>query len=292
MDLTQSAYIQASHDYESSLDNLYKKENGIFYTDLSLAKAMVRALKLPKDAVVLDPCCGSGVFLFAAKTCGLAHLYGIDRDENAIRFCKKYVGDVVFAASDSIGQRSTKVLRCVGLSEKPDVIIGNPPYVPLTGEIHMDFDLGFKKKTSASGNNLFVAALMRALELVKDDGLVSYIIPKNFLHVAGYRLLRQKLLKEKTIVSIVDIGAYFKNIRGEQIILTVKNCVPETSHKIMLKTLSGNRFRSVLRIAQHFYTDEILLFTCPDDYTTYQKLTAYQTLADLLNGYVGRGKSL
>ena len=80
---------------------------------------------------------------------------------------------------------------------------------------------------SDSGNNLFVAALMRAFEIVKENGIVSYIIPKNFLHVAGYSLLRRTLLEEKTIISIIDIGAYFKNVRGEQIILTVKNCVAD-----------------------------------------------------------------
>ena len=67
---------------------------------------------------------------------------------------------------------------------------------------------------------------MRSLELVKKDGLVSYIIPKNFLHVSGYSLLRRSILKEKTIISIVDLGRYFKNVRGEQIVLTLKIAYP------------------------------------------------------------------
>ena len=42
-------------------------DNGIFYTDLSLAEKMLCELKLPKDVAIMDPCCGSGIFLYAAK---------------------------------------------------------------------------------------------------------------------------------------------------------------------------------------------------------------------------------
>ena len=71
MSLAQNAYIDASNVYESSLENSYKKDNGVFYTDLPLAEKMLMELKLPKDTVIMDPCCGSGVFLYAAKSMDL-----------------------------------------------------------------------------------------------------------------------------------------------------------------------------------------------------------------------------
>lgn len=293
MSLAQNAYIDASNVYESSLDNNYKKDNGIFYTDLSLAEKMLMELKLPKDAVIMDPCCGSGVFLYAAKKLEFVNLYGVDQDKNAIKFCLNHINNVSFSASDSIGQTGSSLLSELELSTKPDVVIGNPPYVPLAGDVKLNCDYLFRRRISDSGNNLFVAALMRAFEIVKTDGIVSYIIPKNFLHVAGYSLLRRMLLEEKTIISIVDIGAYFKNVRGEQIILTVKNCAADKKHKIKLKKLSSNRFVTMCNIPQSFYKDEILIFNCSEDYSTYKKLTSsYQTLSDLCNGYVGRGKSV
>ena len=87
MSLAQNAYIDASNVYESSLENNYKKDNGVFYTDLSLAEKMLTELKLPKDAIIMDPCCGSGVFLYAAKKHGFINLFGADQDKNAIKFC-------------------------------------------------------------------------------------------------------------------------------------------------------------------------------------------------------------
>ncbi len=292
MSLAQNAYIDASNVYESTLEANYKKDNGIFYTDLSLAEKILCELKISKDAIIMDPCCGSGVFLYAASKHDFINLYGVDKDKNAIKFCLNNINNVAFTTFDSIGKNSTALLTELELSTQPDVIIGNPPYVPLTGDVELECDYLFRRRVSDCGNNLFIAALMRALEIVKTDGIVSYIIPKNFLHVAGYSLLRRMLLEEKTIISIVDIGAYFKNVRGEQIVLTIKNSVADKKHNIKLKKLSSNRFVTMCSIPQSFYKDEILIFNCKEDYSTYKKLTSsYQTLSDLCNGYVGRGKS-
>lgn len=104
-----------------------------------------------------------------------------------------------------------------------DCIIGNPPYVPLSEEVTLNGQYAFRRQVSNMGNNLFIAAILRSLSLLKDGGILSYIIPKNFLHVSAYTLLRRKLLQDYTILSIVDIGSYFKSVRGEQIILTIKN---------------------------------------------------------------------
>lgn len=293
MSLAQNAYIDASNVYESSLENNYKKDNGVFYTDLSLAEKMLIELKLPKDAIIMDPCCGSGVFLYAAKKHGFINLFGADQDKNAIKFCLNNINNASFAACDSIGQVASALLAEFELTSQPDVVIGNPPYVSLAGDVELNCDYLFRRRVSDSGNNLFVAALMRALEIVKADGIVSYIIPKNFLHVAGYSLLRRTLLEGKTIVSIIDIGAYFKSVRGEQIILTIKNSVADKKHKIKLKKLSSNRFVTMSNIPQAFYKDEILIFNCAEDYSTYKKLTSsYQKLSDLCKGYVGRGKAV
>lgn len=293
MGLSQNAYIEASTAYEDSLGSSFKKENGIFYTDLSLAEKMLLELNLSKDAVIMDSCCGSGVFLYAAKKHGYNNLYGVDQDKNAIAFCLNNINDVSFNAGDSIGNSGEQLLKNIRLNQHPDVLIGNPPYVPLVNEISINWDYSFKRRVLDSGNNLFVAALIRSLEIAKDGGLISYIIPKNFLHVSSYSLLRRTLLAEKTILAIIDIGSYFKNVRGEQIILNIKNSKATKAHKINFKKLSSNRFVKMTNIPQSFYKDEIMIFNCNEDFSTYKKLkSSYKTMADLCNGYVGRGKSV
>ena len=292
MALAKNAYIVASNDYENSLDSKFKKDNGVFYTDLSLAEKMILELKADKSSLVLDPCCGAGVFTYAAVGQGFENVYGIDCDINAINFCKDNIHGASFAVGDSIGKEANETISMIKLERSPDIIIGNPPYVPITTESALNSEYLFKRRVSDSGNNLFVAAFMRALDLVKPGGFVSYIIPKNFLHVHSYSLFRKELLEEKTIVSIVDLGTYFKHVRGEQIVLTIKNSKADKNHKIRIKKFSSNRFVHMISIPQSFYNDTILLFNCSEDFSIYKKLSnSYKTLNDVCNGYVGRGKS-
>ena len=292
MSLAQNAYIDASNVYESSLDSEFKKDNGVFYTDLSLAEKMLLELNPDKSSIILDPCCGAGVFVYAAIKHGFENAYGIDQDNNAVTFCQNNIHRAVFTTNDSIGKDADATLSLLKLDARPDIIIGNPPYVPLTSEVTLQSDYLFKRRVSDSGNNLFVAALMRALDLVKPNGVVSYIIPKNFLHVHSYSLFRRELLEEKSIISIVDLGAYFKHVRGEQIVLTIRNAKADKNHKIKMKKYSSNRFVPMTSIPQSFYNDTILIFNCSEDVSIYKKLsTSYKTLNDVCNGYVGRGKS-
>ena len=292
MELTKNAYIEASTVYETSLDEEYKKDNGVFYTDLSLSDKIIAELKIPNDAVILDPCCGAGSFIYSARKRGYKNLYGADKDKSAIKFCNENISNAIFKESDTLGQSIDTTLSNLGLSKKPDYIIGNPPYAPLSADTKLSEDYLFCRKVSDSGNNLFIAALFRALDMIDDNGIISYIIPKNFLHVSSYGKLRKEILTEKTIVSIIDIGAYFKNVRGEQIVITIKNSLPDQKHKIKIKKYSANRFVSQISIPQSFYTNEILLFSCREDFTIYKKLLdSYEHLSDLTGGYVGRGKS-
>ncbi len=294
MGLQQNAFIDASNVYENSLNDSTKKDMGIFYTDVSLAEKIVRELKIEGTPIILDPCCGTGSFIFAAQKYGFSNVYGSDIDSDSVDLCRKNIPDANFIVADSINLSGNETLLALGinLDDKADYILGNPPYVPIAGTISLSTkDYLFKRKVAASGSNLFVAALIRSLEMLKQDGVLAYIIPKNFLHVSSYSLLRKEILREKTIVSIIDLGSYFKNVRGEQIVLIIKNTLP-SKNKIVIKKLSSNRFVRLTQIPQDFYSDEILLFNCTDDFSIYKKLfSSYQKLDDLRNGYVGRGKS-
>ena len=65
-----SAYSIESKKYESTLDTSYKKGKGIYYTDIELSSKMIEFLKIPSNAYILDPCCGTGSFIVAADNLG------------------------------------------------------------------------------------------------------------------------------------------------------------------------------------------------------------------------------
>lgn len=287
-----SKHALASQNYEKSLDSDLKKNNGIFYTDIKLSSQIVDFLNLPKDSIILDPCCGTGNFLTAAKELGYEEIYGADIDKGAISLAKKYISINNLRTLDTLGNDAEYILNKFNLSEPVDAVIGNPPYAPIAKDIIIDTsDYLFLRKVKDSGSNLFVAAIYRAFDLIKTNGIISYIIPKNFLHVASYSMLRKTILNEKRIVSIIDIGKYFKNVRGEQIILTLKNEFVKDNIISMCK-YENDKVVKKLEVPQSFYKDEVLLFESEEDFTIFEKLeSTYQKFSDVCTGYVGRGKS-
>lgn len=279
--------------YESNLSTEYKKQNGIFYTDLFLARKMLVELNITnKDSKIIDPCCGIGSFIHAAVEQGFRYIYGLDIDNGAVEICKSYFPNVTLKTLDTLSNTPSTILNYLKVKEKFDVVIGNPPYAPLSQDTFIDTDdYLFIRTVKSCGDNLFVASLLRAKELVKDGGIISYILPKNFLHVSSYSLLRRELLRDFTIISIVDLGSYFKNVRGEQIILTIQK-IKNQVNEIMFKKLIDDEFVSSTTIKQNFYSDEIIIFNSYEDKTIYQKFKqSYTTLNDYVTGYVGRGRS-
>ena len=285
-------YAEESTAFEKSLDSGYKKENGIFYTDIVLAKKIIDFLKIPDDSQIIDPCCGTGSFILAAIDAGYENVCGADIDKNAVAMCKNTTKNKNIEVMDTLANDGRFILKKFKVKEQMDFVIGNPPYAPISTDITIDTqDYLFLRNVKDSGSNLFVAAIYRAFELVKEGGTISYIVPKNLLHVESYGLLRKMILSKKRILSIVDIGAYFKNVRGEQILLTVKNEFIDDS-EIDIYEYSDNEFIKKLSVPQSFYKNEILLFNNITDYKIYRKLEGtYKRFGDICKGYVGRGKS-
>ncbi len=286
------AYSIESKKYENALDVAHKKGKGIFYTDIELSSRIIKFLKVSTDAYILDPCCGTGSFIVAAKNLGYKNIYGADIDANAVSLCKRKNDIGNLTPCDTLSSSGRDVLKKLKLRSPVDYVIGNPPYVPISKDITIDTsDYLFLRSVKDSGSNLFVAAIYRAFELTKPEGVISYIIPKNFLHVSSYSILRKLLLNEKTILSIIDIGSYFKSVRGEQIIITIKNKYTENSN-ISIYGYKDNEFIKRLEVPQNFYKNEILLFENKTDFCIYKKLeSTYKKFDDICTGYVGRGRS-
>lgn len=277
-------------EYENNLENEMKKENGIFYTDQNMVELMYNDLKIEKNAKIMDPCCGTGAFILGGIKLGYKNMIGLDNDKKAVELCNSLLNYNKIFCYDSINFDLKDIAKEIKI-DTPNIIIGNPPYVPMNSLKNIKRNK-FLDKVKNNGNNLFVAALLRALDFVKENGVVSYIIPKNFLHVNSYKEIRKELLNKYQIVSIVDIGAYFKKVRGEQIILTVKKSLPNDNNEIELKKLVNNKFDLLLKIKQNYFKNEILIFNSKSDIFIYEKFqNSFLTLENICTGYIGRGRS-
>jgi len=287
-----NTYSLRSLKYEKSVEQKKKTEKGIFYTTIDLTKTIMNFLSIPSSSIVLDPCCGTGSFLLSAKSMGVENIFGADIDKKAVDVCKETLESENIVRYDTLSNNANSIIKKLKMNEKADYIVGNPPYVPIGKASIYQKEYLFNREVKDCGNNLFIAALLRSFDLSKETGIISYIIPKNFLHVASYGILRKRILTDKTILSIVDLGACFKDVRGEQILLTIKNSKPTKKTKITLYNIADNQFNKTLDVLQSDFENEIILFKNKNDCSIFKTLsTSYETFNDICTGYVGRGRS-
>lgn len=287
--LNYNEFIEESFKYESSLDEEFKKSNGIFYTDLKLANAIIDFLDIPKNASIIDPSCGSGSFLHCLNERGYKDIFGCDFDLKTVRKCKKLTQLKNVYVMDTLGKAGSEVLKKTR-KKSFDYIIGNPPYAPLAKGTDITSTNQFLQTVKDSGNNLFVAAIYRAFELVKEEGYVSFIIPKNLLHISSYKALREVLLQEKRLVSIIELGIHFKTVRGEQIVLTFQNKYV-ADNKVKFYQYDNGNINFMSEVEQNYYTNEIIVFTATNEVPIYNKLKAsYEKLENVCAENIRRGR--
>lgn len=282
-------FSENSLSYENSLDEEYKKNNGIFYTDIELANAIIDFLDIPKDATIIDPSCGTGSFLYCLKQKGYADITGCDFDLKTVKKCKELTGIERIYRMDTLGKCGQDVLKKVKKNAF-DYVIGNPPYAPLGKDVDIVTTPEFMKTVRDSGSNLFVAAIYRSFEIAKENGYVSFIIPKNLLHISSYKMLRQTLLREKRLVSVIELGIHFKTVRGEQIVLTFQNSY-KADNKIQFYQYNKGKIDFMSEVAQDYYANEIIVFTDNDEVPIYDKLKgSYGQLAEVCAENIRRGR--
>ncbi|MCL2050781.1 MAG: N-6 DNA methylase [Lachnospiraceae bacterium] len=278
-----------SIEYENSLEEDYKKNNGIFFTDIELSKAIVEFLNIPRNASIIDPCCGTGSFISSLHNAGYESVFGCDFDGKIVDKCRELTGSSNIIKLDTLSINGEMVLSRL---DRPrfDYVVGNPPYAPLGKGVTLDTDDDLISAVRNSGSNLFVAAIYRAFQIAKDDGIISLIVPKNLLHISSYKAIRKILLKEKKLISIIELGIHFKTVRGEQIVLTFGNRYKK-NNKIKFYSYKRGVISNISEMAQDYYDDEIIVFTDKEEVPIYHKLKdTYEQLGKICAESIRRGR--
>lgn len=280
-----------SDKYESNLSDGFKKEHGIFYTDIELANSIVKFLNIERGNSIIDPCCGTGSFLQMLKNEGHTNLYGCDFDPTTVEQCKCLTGVANVYQIDTLGNTGEAILAKINHSMF-DYAIGNPPYAPIDKNVRLEAETEFNVQVKNNGNNLYIAALFRSFEIVKPNGIISYVIPKNILHVDSYASIRRIMLKEKTILSVINLGIHFKQVRGEQIVLTLKNSYTQ-GNVVKFYSYENSNIIYKSEALQDSYNDKIIMFASNEEKHIYNRLRAITPkLKDVCPIGIRRGRCL
>ena len=186
----------------------------------------------PTDCI-LDPGCGTGAFIRGIvrwcqqRKIETPQLIGIESDPQLAKAARR-----LLEKTKQVKIREQDFL--VESIEMFDFIIGNPPYVPITGLSEDEKQFFRARYETARGRfDLYLLFFERALKSLKSDGRLVFITPEKFLYVETASSLRC-LLSDFQIeeVTLVD-ESIFGSLITYPTITTVVNRLPRWNTTIV-----------------------------------------------------------
>lgn len=222
---------------------MIKQKYGAVYTPRSLADFVAELLKQASSGeqinVILDPASGGGALLSAVKSVfGDESKYiGIDIDKEAVyntenRFCIIY--------NDAIMPQNVKSTTAdYWRDELPvvDAVIANPPWS--SEKIYERADLTSAGFSFVSGQyDSYVLFIELTLKILRDDGLMAFIIPDSLFAVQN-EYLRKFLLEKTQIKVIARLGEkIFEEVNRATTVIVCKKTLPKLNSETICFRLS------------------------------------------------------
>lgn len=195
------------------------------------------------ESTVLDPGCGTGAFVEGvARWCQqhnslLPKVVGIDSDPKHVREARARLGhlqSVTLANEDFLTDRD----------EQFDYVVGNPPYVPITGLSEDERSRYRRRYRTATGRfDLYLLFFEQALRLLKPGGRLVFITPEKFLYVRTAEPLRRTLgsLHVEEIAFIDE--ATFGELTTYPTVTTIHHASASAQSLIILRDGSSRQVR-------------------------------------------------
>ena len=241
--------------YQSILAEGEKSRMGSYYTP-DIITGEIASRMHSHGPMFLDPCCGTGQFLiaFAEKYGSAANVWGIDIDPVAVNLAKINLM-LMFPESDDEPRifcndslmNYNELLLFDDISSLPefDVIATNPPW----GSHYRKEDLArlaYYYPEIASGES-FSCFLVKSIRMLKDDGLISFVLPEAVMNVKMHADIRRFMLSNCSVSRIEYRDRLFRNVFSPTVIVDLHKQKTGSQVEIILKnesyTVKPERFR-------------------------------------------------
>jgi len=310
------------------------KATGGVYTPQYIARFFARYLKenlTPKvfrQLHTCDPACGSGIFLRTllemqcdplqdanprevAEVC-FPRVLGIDVDPNACQAARLSLSLLYLVLMGTVPKalriiNAEAIEHCLSSQQSPgsfDVLIGNPPFIrwDLMSEKMKERVADFMKDASVGKVDMFLPILKIAMDFLKPDGLLLFVLPHSFLLAKNARQLRRDILDAfwirflgdlSSVPVFGDTGAYVILLilqkKGGQssapIPTTVLQCRDFVGHAlqdVVESKLQENDFYSIFIADQKAFTADEWALVKPEYSRLQEKLRRFSTLESFL----------
>lgn len=202
-------FTELSVSITKKLSKDTKKSNGIFFTSNNTVKKCIDLIgNIVIGNKVLEPGCGS---------CQFIHQLGEKFEITGIEKNELIFNDI----SGVISGNNIKLINGDFLewetNDKFNLIIGNPPYYTMKSKSD-------EYKAYYNGRaNIYILFIIKSLKLLAKNGVLCFILPKNFLNCLYYDKLRKHIYKNYKIIDISTTEDDYIETKQEMIIFTIQN---------------------------------------------------------------------
>jgi adenine-specific DNA-methyltransferase len=209
------SYSNLSIELTKQIKTDEKKNNGIFFTPPNTIIKNIQLLEPYMSNVknVLEPSCGSCEYITMLNQKYNLNIVGIEYHKAIYESIKHIQND-----RPNIKLYNLNYLNYT-TEEKYDLIIGNPPYYVMSKE-----DVESQYYEFYDGRpNIFILFIIKSLQLLNDDGILSFVLPKSFLNCLYYDKTRKYIFEHFKIIHIVECNDKYLETCQETIIIIIQN---------------------------------------------------------------------
>ena len=234
-------FSDISKSLTNSITKAEKKTQGIFFTPPETVINMINKVKSLKSSIesILEPSCGSGEFIdYLTK-------YFTDSKITAIELNNMIFESIKNKQSSNINLLNEDFIKYTD-QNKYDLIIGNPPfYVMKKHEAPNDYHEYFDGRP-----NIFLLFVIKSLKMLKSDGILSFVLPRNFINCLYYDKTRQFIDKNFKIHFIEDCDDEYIDTKQDTIIMVVQKKDNPDNSSFTLKVSDYTIFGTIDNIAK------------------------------------------
>lgn len=245
-----------------------------FYTKSTpIVEYMVNNLSLKEDDKIFEPCGGDGVFVEAI----------LNQNEFAnIDVCELNPTSIKVLQNKFLNYNNIVIRQCDTLLDDElsfnsnfggyyDKIIANPPY-----GAWQDFEkrtILKKMYPDLYAKESYTLFLFRCIELLKEDGILSFIIPDTFLNLHTHKSIRKHILTKTKILELALFpSSFFPNVNfgyANLSIITLKksnhqNDCLNNSFKVLTNYKSVEQLTKIQKDIKIYSYTQKEIFSNPD----------------------------